>query len=190
MTIPEESFAGTDGQSRAFVLLTSRYWLDLLNPGPEAWIDEDRTAGLSQTTRWGGASQWEHSPSVAQHGLTALAIREAVGSLPAGEGLRELLHDATEVMLGCGCISRPVWSANGYEKHNRADRRAAASRAAKELSWSGFASGSGAFGGAFVTNKFPRTPPANHRSIESRGSYLSREGARGAAIPICMMRIA
>ena len=55
--------------------------------------------------RWGGASQWGHPLSVAQHSLTVLAIREAEGPLTAQEGLRELLHDATEFMLGWDCIA-------------------------------------------------------------------------------------
>ncbi len=95
----------TKGAPRAFVLLRSRRRLDLLNPDPEAWTDEDLAAGLSRTMRWGGASRWEHPLSVAQHSLTVLAIREAEGALTAGEGLRELLHDATEFMLGWDCIT-------------------------------------------------------------------------------------
>ena len=82
--------------ARAFVLLKSRRRLDLLNPDPQAWTDGDLAAGLSRTMRWGGASQWGHPLSVAQHSLTVLAIREGEGPLTAQEGLRELLHDATE----------------------------------------------------------------------------------------------
>ena len=80
-------------EPRAFVLLKSRRRLDLLNPDPNAWTDEDLAAGLSRTMRWGGLSRWEHPLSVAQHSLTVLTIREADGVLTPGEALRELLHD-------------------------------------------------------------------------------------------------
>ena len=85
--------------------LKSRRRLDLLNPDPHAWTDDDLAAGLSRTMRWGGASRWEHPLSVAQHSLTVLTIREADGALTPGEALRELLHDATEFMLGWDCIT-------------------------------------------------------------------------------------
>jgi 5'-deoxynucleotidase YfbR-like HD superfamily hydrolase len=125
------------------VLHKSARRLDLLNPDPQAWTDEDLAAGLSR----GGASQWEHPLSVAQHSLTVLAIRKAEGPLTAGEGLRELLHDATEFMLGWDCMSPlkaqlgrpfrelearlqgvvdaryqlPEWTRKDYERHKRAD---------------------------------------------------------------------
>ena len=92
-------------EPRAFVLLKSRRRLDLLNPDPHAWTDDDLAAGLSRTMRWSGASRWEHPLSVAQHSLTVLAIREAEGSLTPGDALRELLHDATEFMLVWDCIT-------------------------------------------------------------------------------------
>jgi hypothetical protein len=38
--------------ARAFVLLKSRRRLDLLNPDPAAWTDEDLAGGLSSTMRW------------------------------------------------------------------------------------------------------------------------------------------
>jgi hypothetical protein len=53
----------------------------------------------------GGSSKWEHSLSVAQHRLTVLALRELDGPLSAAEGLRELLHNATEFMLGWDCLA-------------------------------------------------------------------------------------
>jgi hypothetical protein len=92
-------------EPRAFVLLKSRRRLDLLNPDPHAWTDDDLAAGLSRTMRWGGASRWEHPLSVAQHSLTVLTIREADGALTPGEALRELLHDATE-FSSAGTASR------------------------------------------------------------------------------------
>ena len=82
-------------EPRAFVLLKSRRRLNLLNPDPHAWTDDDLAAGLSRTMRGGGASRWENPLSVAQHSLTVLTIREADGALTPGEAARELLHDAT-----------------------------------------------------------------------------------------------
>ena len=52
-------------EPRAFVLLKSRRLLDLLNPDPHAWTDDDLATGLSSTMRWGGASRWE-LPGLAQ----------------------------------------------------------------------------------------------------------------------------
>ena len=147
---------------RAFVLLKSRRRLDLLNPDPHAWTDDDLAAGLSRTMRWGGASRWEYPLSVAQHRLTVLTIREADGALTPGEALRELLHDATEFMLGWDCITPlkeqlgepfralearlqsaidtryrlPEWTPEAYAIHKRADRLAAASEAFHVAGWS------------------------------------------------------
>ena len=148
--------------ARAFVLLKSGRRLDLLDPDPQAWTDDDLAAGLSRTMRWSGASQWPHPLSVAQHSLSVLAIREAEGPLTAGEALRELLHDATEFMLGWDCITPlkaelgepfrrlearlqaavdaryrlPAWTAGSYARHKRADRLAAASEAFHVVGWS------------------------------------------------------
>ena len=149
-------------EPRAFVLLKSRRRLDLLNPDPHAWTDDDLAAGLSRTMRWSGASRWEHPLSVAQHSLTVLTIREAEGALTPGEALRELLHDATEFMLGWDCITPlkaqlgepfrdlearlqsaidtryqlPEWTPEAYAIHKRADRLAAASEAFHVVGWS------------------------------------------------------
>jgi hypothetical protein len=148
--------------ARAFVLLKSGRRLDLLNPDPQAWTDGDLAAGLSRTFRWGGASRCALPLSVAQHSLTVLAIRESEGPLTAQERLRELLHDATEFMLGWDCIAPlkaqlgkpfselearlraavdaryrlPSWAAEDYAKHKRADRLAAASEAFHVVGWS------------------------------------------------------
>ena len=162
MTMLDTTAASLGTDARAFVLLKSGRRLDLLDPDPEAWTDGDLAAGLSRTMRWGGASRWARPLSVAQHSLTVLAIREAEGPLTAREGLRELLHDATEFMLGWDCIAPlkaqlgapfrqlevrleaavearyrlPPWSAEGYAKHKRADRLAAASEAFHVVGWS------------------------------------------------------
>ena len=149
-------------EPRAFVLLKSRRQLDLLNPDPNAWTDEDLAAGLSRTMRWSGASRWEYSLSVAQHSLTVLAICEEERLLTPGEALRELLHDATEFMLGWDCITPlkaqlgepfralearlqraidtryqlPEWTPEAYATHKHADRLAAASEALHVVGWS------------------------------------------------------
>ena len=154
--------SASGAEPRAFVLLKSRRRLDLLNPDPHAWTDDDLAAGLSRTMRWGGASRWEHSLSVAQLSLTVLTIREADGALTPGEALRELLHDATEFMLGWDCITPlkaqlgepfrvldarpqsaidtryqlPEWTPEAYAIHKRADRLAAASEAFHVVGWS------------------------------------------------------
>ena len=105
MTMLDPTTAPLGADARAFVLLKSRRRLDLLNPDPQAWTDGDLAAGLSRTMRWGGATQWAHPLSVAQHSLTVLTIRETEGPLTAREGLRELLHDATE-LCSVGIASR------------------------------------------------------------------------------------
>ena len=154
--------APTSPPPRAFVLLKSGKRLDLLNPDPDAWTDEDLAIGLSRTCRWGGYSKWELPLSVAQHSLTVLALREAEDLLTAREALRELLHDATEFMLGWDCIAPlkpqlgpdfarldrrpqaavdqryrlPVWTEDAYACHKRADRLAAASEAFHVVGWS------------------------------------------------------
>ena len=105
MTLLDTTAVPAGGVARAFVLLKSGRRLDLLNPDPQAWTDGNPVEGLSRTMRWGGASRWAQPLSVAQHSLTVLAIREAEGPLTAREGLRELLHDAAEFMLGWDCIT-------------------------------------------------------------------------------------
>jgi hypothetical protein len=64
---------------RAFVLLKSGRRLDLLDPQPDAWADEDLATGLSRTYRWGGYSKWDLPLSVAQHGLTVLGCARRKG---------------------------------------------------------------------------------------------------------------
>jgi hypothetical protein len=91
-----------------------------------------------------------------------LTIREADGALTPGEALRELLHDATEFMLGWDCITPlkaqlgkpfrasdarlqsaidtryrlPEWTLEAYAIHKRADGLAAASEAFHVVGWS------------------------------------------------------
>ncbi len=150
---------------RAWVLLPSRRRLDLLAPDPWAWTDEDLATGLSRTYRWAGYSAWDLPLSVAQHSLTVLALRKA-GSrqeLTVAQQRRELLHDATEALLGgwdpitplkphlgegyLGLVSRlqaaidvryvlPAWEENEHRHHKEADRLAAACEAFHVVGWS------------------------------------------------------
>jgi hypothetical protein len=90
----------SSAEPRAFVLLKSRRRLDLLDPDPHAWTDDDLAAGLSRTMRWGGASRWEYPLSVAQHSLTVLAIREADGALTPGEALTAARRHRIHARLG------------------------------------------------------------------------------------------
>lgn len=149
---------------RAWVRLPSGKRLDLLNPTPFDWDDEDLAVGLSRTYRWGGHSAWPLPLSVAQHSLTVLALRrneEPSGLAPRAE-LRELLHDADEGLLGFDPLSviKPFlgegfhalagrlqdvvfqrygiayWTEAEKETHKRADRVAAASEAVHVAGWS------------------------------------------------------
>ena len=52
MTMLDATTAPLGADARAFVLLKSRRRLDLLNPDPQAWTDDDLAAGLSRTMRW------------------------------------------------------------------------------------------------------------------------------------------
>ena len=49
MTLLDATPAALGAGSRALVLLRSRRRLDLLNPDPQAWTDDDLAAGLSCT---------------------------------------------------------------------------------------------------------------------------------------------
>ncbi|MDR3537345.1 MAG: HD family hydrolase [Acetobacteraceae bacterium] len=149
--------------ARAWVRLPSGRRLDLLDPTPFDWTDEDLAIGLARTYRWGGHSTWTLPLSVAQHSLLVLALRRqssATGlSDPAAR--RELLHDADEGLLGFDPISPlkpflgpgyaalaarlqaalarryalPAWTVADKRVHKRADRIAAASEAVHVAGW-------------------------------------------------------
>jgi hypothetical protein len=97
--------SASSAEPRAFVLLKSRGWLDLLNPGPHAWTDDDTRPASRAPFDPARASRSEHPLSAAQRSLTVLTIREPDGALTLGVALCELLHDATEFILGCDCIT-------------------------------------------------------------------------------------
>jgi uncharacterized protein len=138
--------------------------LDLLNPTPDDWEDEDLALGLARTYRWGGHSAWPLPLSVAQHSISVMLLRRAAapGPLAPLAELRELLHDAEEGLLGFDCISvlkpflgegfrdlstrletavfrrygLPAWTPEEHAIHKRADRLAAASEAVHVVGWS------------------------------------------------------
>lgn len=149
---------------RAWVRLPSGKRLDLLNPTPFDWDDDDLALGLARTYRWGGHSAWPLPLSVAQHSLTVMHLRRlwSKGTLDPLSELRELLHDADEGLLGFDCISvlKPFlgeqfkaltsrletmvflryglksWTEAEKTEHKRADRIAAASEAVHVVGWS------------------------------------------------------
>jgi 5'-nucleotidase len=150
---------------RAWVLLPSGRRLNLLEPDPWAWTDRDLAIGLSRTYRWAGYSAWDLPLSVTQHSLTVLALRTASagGGFTEAEARRELLHDATEALLGGWdpitplkphlgdgfhrLVARlqaalderyqlPAWDDAAYRRHKHADHLAAASEAFHVAGWS------------------------------------------------------
>jgi uncharacterized protein len=149
--------------ARAWVRLPSGRRLDLLNPTPFDWTDEDLAIGLARTFRWGGHSVWPHPLSVAQHSLMVLAIRRNASTtgLSDATARRELLHDADEGLLGFDPISPlkpflgsgyaalaerlqavianryalPAWTRDDKKTHKLADRIAAASEAIHVAGW-------------------------------------------------------
>jgi len=148
---------------RAWVRLPSGHRLDLLDPTPFDWTDEDLALGLARTYRWGGHSAWPSPLSVAQHSLLVLALRRQLSptGLSDAAARRELLHDADEGLLGFDPISPlkpflgsgyaalaarlqaaiaaryvlPPWVPEDKKAHKRADRIAAASEAIHVVGW-------------------------------------------------------
>ena len=153
-----------DRAPRAWIRLPSGAALDLINPSPQAWTDEDLAKRLARTYRWGGESIWAWPLSVAQHSLLVLALRREWADAPLtnGEQRAELLHDAEEGFLGFDCISPlkhvlgqpfsdvanrlmhavslryklPDWTPETHRIHKRADSIAAASEAVHCTGWS------------------------------------------------------
>ncbi len=149
---------------RAWVRLPSGKRLDLLNPTPFDWDDEDLALGLARTYRWGGHSAWPLPLSVAQHSLAVLALMRqgAPSGMTPHDELRELLHDADEGLLGFDPLSviKPFlgpefhalthrlqdvvfqryglkfWSEDEKVAHKKADRLAAATEALHVVGWS------------------------------------------------------
>jgi len=150
--------------ARAWVRLPSGRRLNLLDPTPFDWADEDLALGLARTYRWGGHSSWPLPLSVAQHSLLVLALRRdrSATGLSDATARRELLHDADEGLLGFDPISplKPFlgsgyaalaarlqaaiaqrygldkWQPDERRAHKQADRIAAASEAVHVAGWS------------------------------------------------------
>ena len=148
---------------RAWVRLPSGRRLNLLDPTPFDWADEDLALGLARTYRWGGHSAWPLPLSVAQHSILVLALRRArsPSGLSDAAARRELLHDADEGLLGFDPISplKPflgrgyaalaarlqaeiarryglaAWQPDERRAHKKADRVAAASEAVHVVGW-------------------------------------------------------
>jgi uncharacterized protein len=158
------AFAPAALRTRAWVRLPSGRRLDLLDPTPFDWADEDLALGLARTYRWGGHSSWPQPLSVAQHSLMVLALRRerSPTGLSDATARRELLHDADEGLLGFDPISplKPFlgagyaalaarlqaaiaqryalekWQPDERRAHKQADRIAAASEAVHVAGWS------------------------------------------------------
>jgi 5'-deoxynucleotidase YfbR-like HD superfamily hydrolase len=137
--------------------------LDLLNPSPQTWSDEDLAVRIARTYRWGGDSAWPLPLSVAQHSLSVLALRRqwAQKPLPVQQQLKCLLHDGEEAFLSFDCItplkgvlgqpfkdvcdrlmdaieirySLDAWEPEEYRVHKEADRIAAACEAVHVVGW-------------------------------------------------------
>lgn len=153
-----------DGLVRAYVRQRSGLHLDLLDPSPDGWTDEDLAIGLSRTFRWGGHSIWSRPLSVAQHSLTVfiLAARSAADPFTAMQARREILHDGDEALIGGFDPISPLkpflgpsfaalstrlkvamfarykiteWNALEYRNHKTADILAAASEAVHVAGW-------------------------------------------------------
>jgi len=148
---------------RAWTRLPSGLRLDLLNPLPDAWTDEDLAIRLARTYRWAGESMSDHPLSVAQHSIWVLdeVRRRSRVALAPVEALRELLHDAEEGFLGFDCISPlkavlgkpfdavshrlsdciaqryglPAWTDEAYRLHKAVDIDAAALEAVHVVGW-------------------------------------------------------
>ena len=151
-------------RTRAWVRLPSGRRLDLLDPTPFDWADEDLALGLARTYRWGGHSSRALPFSVAQHSLLVLALRRdrSPTGLSDAAARHELLHDADEGLLGFDPISplKPFlgpgyaalaarlqaaiarryaledWNPDERRAHKQADRIAAASEAIHVVGWS------------------------------------------------------
>src|SRR5271165_2693533 len=89
--------------ARAFVLFRSGRRLDLLNPRSDGWTEEDLAHNLARISRWGGATRWRQSLSVAQHSLL-------------GEPFRQLKH-RLQALVG-ERYALPSWEAAASEAHH------------------------------------------------------------------------
>jgi hypothetical protein len=138
--------------------------LDLINPTPFDWQDEDLALRMARTYRWSGESIWPVPMSVAQHALMVLAMQRqwSASLLSPMAMMRELHHDSDEGLLGfdCSAVLKPIlgapfaevsrrllqavfirygitpWTPEEKIVHKKADRIAAASEAVHVVGWS------------------------------------------------------
>lgn len=151
--------------ARAYIRQRSGLHLNLLDPDPYSWTDEDLAIGLSRTFRWGGHSIYPLPLSVAQHSLSVLALttKFAVKPPTPAEALRELVHDADEALIGGFDAISPLkpflgqgfidlaaklqqavftryginhWSPAEHKEHKHVDILVAASEAVHVAGWS------------------------------------------------------
>lgn len=110
---PQAAPASTGHDGRAFVLFPHGTMLDLLDPDPASWRDEDLAKGLSRTYRWNGHSKYPRPLSVAQHSLTVLRLLMRDDLATPQLRLHALLHDGEEGLLGFDCITplKPILGA-------------------------------------------------------------------------------
>ncbi|MEM8519031.1 phosphohydrolase [Janthinobacterium sp. CAN_S7] len=152
-------------QPRAYIRQRSGLRLNLLDPDPNSWTDEDLAIGLARTFRWGGHSIWPLPLSVAQHSLSVMILFAKFAPKPPtpAEALRELAHDADESLIGGFDAIGPVkpflgqgfldltvklqqavfarynlvqWTPAEHRDHKHADILAAASEAVHVAGWS------------------------------------------------------
>jgi hypothetical protein len=57
---PDTTAPASSAEARAFLLLKTKRRLDLVNPNPHAWTDDDLAAGLSYTMVWA----WRHDGNI------------------------------------------------------------------------------------------------------------------------------
>jgi len=108
---------------RAWVRMPSGKHLDLVNPTPFDWDNQDLAIGLSRTYRWGSHSIWPLPMSVAQHSLMVLELRRkaSIAPLSREQEMREVLHDTDEGLLGVEIIN-PIKSVLGAAFKQLSDR--------------------------------------------------------------------
>lgn len=151
--------------ARAYIRQRSGRHLNLLDPDPHSWTDEDLAIGLSRTFRWGGHSIYPLPLSVAQHSLLVMVLSAKFAAKPPtpAEALRELAHDADEALIGGFDAISPLkpflgqgfinlteklqravfvrynlvpWTPIEHKDHKHADILAAASEAVHVAGWS------------------------------------------------------
>lgn len=91
--------------NRSWSRLCSGRRIDLINPSPLDWDDEDLAVRMGRVYRWCGDSRWSLPLPVGQHSLLVLNLfrraRKRLGRpITPMEESRELQHDSEEGLLG------------------------------------------------------------------------------------------